>query len=85
MDVVGLSRGLLVAWDPRKAKLKAFSVSLGILLSSYIKDLSEEINLINIYEPYNYKDILWDRIVAEGTFNLPNAVLAGDLNFTWSS
>ena len=77
--------GLLAAWDPRKPKLKAFFVPVGILLLGYIKDFSEEINLVNIYGPYNSKEIFWDRIVAEGTFNLPNLVLVGDLNFTWST
>ena len=82
MDVVGLSGGLLAAWDPRKPKLKAFSVSAGIILTCYYMDFPEEINLINVYGSYNSKEHFWDRIVAEGTFDLPNTMIASDLNFT---
>ena len=28
--------------------------------------------------------MVWDRITTEGTFDLQNLVIVGDLNFTWS-
>ena len=44
VDVVGLPWCLLAVWDPRKIKLKAFSISAGILFSGqpseYLRSLS---------------------------------------------
>ena len=60
-------------------------MSAGILLACHIQGFEEEINFLNIYGPYKSKELFWDRIVAKGTLNLPNLVIAGDLNFTWSA
>ena len=82
MDALGLSGGLLVAWNPQIAKMKAYLVTARILLSGFFKDFDEEINIINVYGPYNSKEIFWDRLASEGTFILPNLVLVGEMNFT---
>ena len=43
---------------------------------------SKEINMINIYGPYHYKELFWGLVERDETFLLPNLILAGDLNFT---
>ena len=57
VDALGLSGGLLATWDLGKAKLKAFVVTAGILLTSFSKDFIEEPNLKNVYGPYNCKNL----------------------------
>ena len=66
VDAMGLSGGLLVAWDPSNSKLKAFVVQVGILMTGFFKDFTEELNLINVYGPYNCKELFWDRIQWRG-------------------
>ena len=54
-------------------------------MTRHCLDSPEEINIINIYGPYNHKVIFWDRVIAEGTLDLLNLIIAGELNFTWSA
>ena len=84
VHALGLSGGLLATWDLGKAKLKAFVVTAGILLTSFSKDFIEEPNLKNVYGPYNCKNLFWDSIYYEGTFDIQNLIIVGDLNFIWS-
>ena len=60
-------------------------MSARILLTGYCRDFPEEINLINVYGPCNSKDIFWDRVLVEGTLELSNLLIVGDLNVTWST
>ena len=82
---MGLSWGFLAAWDPGRSKFKAYVVSTGILLSGYIMDYPDELNLLNVYGPYCSKEQFCDKLVVEGTLGLPNLVIGGELNFTWSA
>ena len=82
MDSLGLSGRLLVAWDPRKAKLNFSVVSARILLAGFFKDFPKELNLINVYGLYNGKELFLDNIFSEGTFDFQNLVIDGDLNST---
>ena len=62
MDAMGISGSLLAAWDPRKSNIKSFVVQASIVLTGFFKDFTEELNVINIYGPYNCKEQFWDRI-----------------------
>ena len=78
----GLSGGLLAAWNPCCFRVKAFKTVAGILLKDRLRGSSHVISLLNCYGPYNNREHLWDMIVKGGLLNLPNLILAGDLNLT---
>ena len=77
-----LSGGLIVAWNPRCFRVKAFKTVAGILLKAHVRGSSMVISLLNCYGPYNNREKFWDSVVKGGLLNQPNLVLAGDLNLT---
>ena len=80
----GLSGGLLSAWNPRSIKCKAYHTFAGILLQAHVRGLSFPLNILNVYGPYKNRIQFWDNTLSGGLLNLPNLVLAGDLNLTLS-
>ena len=78
----GLSGGLLSAWNPLKDKCRAFHTFAGILLHASFRGLPNPIHILNVYGPYKDKVFFWDKALHSGLLNLPNLVLAGDLNLT---
>jgi exonuclease III len=85
VDSIGLSGGLLSAWNPRKANFKAFLTKAGILLEGVVKDTNIKVRLINCYGPYADRVGFWEDLKRIGIFNEENLILGGDLNFTTSS
>ena len=83
-DALGLSGGILSAWNPRLIRCKAFHSFVGILLTASFKGLDSVFSIVNCYGPYANKTSYWDSVVAGGIFNYPNIILASDLNFTIS-
>ena len=84
IDELGLSRGILSAWNPCLIRCKYFHSFVGILLSTSFKGLEFVFSIVNCYGPYANKTSYWDFVVASDIFNYPNLILAGDLNFTIS-
>ena len=84
IDALGLSGGILSAWNPRLVRCKAYLSFAGILLSTSFKALDSVLSNVNCYGPYANRTTFWDTVVAGGIFNYPNLILAGDLNFTTS-
>lgn len=70
VDAVGLSGGLLAAWNPLVFKLCPSVTSLGILLSGNIRGLEKNINIINCYGPYSNRMDFWDRAVTDHLLEL---------------
>ena len=81
----GLSGGLLAAWNPLYFKIKAFRTVAGILLKAHVQGSSLNLSLLNCYGPYSNQETFWDLVVQGGLLNLPNMVLASDLNLTLNS
>lgn len=77
MDAVGLSGGLLSAWDPKIFQLSAFTTHLGFLLEGNIRGFSGVVNFINIYGPYSDRLQFWDSAKSEGLLNCDNLIRVG--------
>ena len=82
IDALGLSGGILSAWNPHLIHCKAYHSFVGILLTASFKGLDSVFSIVNCYGPYANKTSYWDSAVAGGIFNYPNLILDGDLNFT---
>jgi hypothetical protein len=52
VDSKGFSRGLLSAWNPKKAMLNVFLNLAGILLEGFVKQINLNLNLLNCYASY---------------------------------
>ena len=78
----GLSGGLLVAWNPRCFKIKAFSTVAGILLKAQVQGSSLNLSLLNCYGPYSNRETFWDLADQGGLLSQPNLILAGYPNLT---
>jgi len=85
VDSIGLSGGLLSAWNPRKDYFVVFLTSAGILLEGVIKDTSLKVKMINCYGLYADIVVFWEDIKRLGIFYEENLIMGGDLNFTISS
>ena len=84
IDALGLLRGILLAWNPRLIRCKAFHSFVGILLKASFKGLDSIFSIVNCYGPYTNNISFWDSAIAGGIFECPNLSLVGDLNFTIS-
>ena len=78
----GLSGGILLAWNPHRIKVKDFRIVAGILLKACLQGSSFTLSFLNCYGPYCHHEYFWEAVVQGGFLNLPNLVLAGDLNLT---
>ena len=81
-DSLGLSGGLLTAWDPSVARHKAFVSCSSILVKDVLRNQSFKLTYLNCYGPYNNRVPFWEAAVNEGIFKHPNLIIVGDLNFT---
>jgi hypothetical protein len=85
VDSLGLSGGLLSAWNPRRDDFSTFLTPAGILLDGLVKDLNKRLKLVNCYGPYGDRQEFWDKIKRDGLLKDHNLILGGDLNFTTSN
>jgi exonuclease III len=81
---MGLSGGMLSAWNLRKDDFFSYLIPAGILLEGHVKDLDRNLKVINCYGPYTDKEVFLETIKKDGIFNDQNLILGGDLNFTTS-
>ena len=58
---------------------------VGILLHGHLLGFQQPIDLLNIYGPYDNRQVFWDPVKSVDLLDLPFLILAGDLNFTWSA
>jgi len=84
-EAKGLSRGLVVLWDPSWIRAKAYKCFAGILISAFITGNDCPINILNIYAPYKNRTHFWDKFFASEIFDIDSLMIAGDLNVTLSS
>jgi hypothetical protein len=60
VDSKGLSRGLLLAWNPKKDNLSSFLIPAGILLEEVVKKINMNLKLLNCYGLYAERQSFWD-------------------------
>ena len=65
--------------------LEDFNTMVGILLHGHLLGFQQPIHLLNIYGPFENRQLFWDSVRLCGLLKLPNLILEGDLNYTWSS
>ena len=85
IDALGLSGGILSAYNPILIRCKSYNSFVGILLTACFKGLDYVFSIVNCYGPYANRTSYWNSIVAGGIFNYPNLILVVDLNFTISN
>ena len=78
----GLSGGLLSAWNPQKARCRAFHTCAGLLLEASIRGSPVPLHILNVYGPYRDRVCFWDKALRGGLLNLPGLIIGGDLNLT---
>ena len=52
IDAHGISRGILLTWNPHLVRCKAYHSFVGILLSASFKGLDLLFSIVNCYGPY---------------------------------
>jgi hypothetical protein len=82
VDSIGISRGLLMAWNPCKSDFGALLTPTGIFLEGVIKDTTLKFKMINGYGSYADKVVFWEDLKRFGIFDVENLIMGGDLNFT---
>ena len=81
IDSLGRSGGLLTGWNPHLTHCKAFHSYAGILVKARFKGLDFVFSNLSCYGPYSNRYFFWNNDMARGIFDVPNLILAGDLNF----
>ena len=64
IDALGLSGGILSAWNPRLVRCKSYHSFVGILLSANFKGLELVFSIVNYYGPYVNRTTFWDTTMA---------------------
>ena len=85
VDALGLSGGILTAWNPRVVRCKAFRIYAGLLIQASFRGLSYPISILNVYGPYKDRGTFWDNAFDSGFLGAPDLILGGDLNLTLNS
>jgi hypothetical protein len=75
VDSLGLSGGVLTAWNPRKYDFSAFLTFAGILLEGAVKYLDRRMKVINCYGPYLDREALWEALKRYGILKEQNLIL----------
>ena len=78
----GLSRGILLGWNPLRVRCKAYKTLAGILLKARFRSINLSLSILNCYGPYLHRDVFWTAAARGGLLSLPNLILVGDLNLT---
>ena len=55
LDALGMSLGILLAWDPVLSYFKSFSTVVGHVVEGKFLGFDTSIRILNVYEPYNKK------------------------------
>ena len=85
IDAVGISSGLVAAWNHVTCSFKPFRTCVGILLEERVLGVEKHLHLLNIYTPYKDRKFLLDLNEVSGVLSLENVVVVGDLNLTLHS
>jgi hypothetical protein len=79
---VGISGGLLVAWDPDKFDLNPYICCGGLQLTGYSFDLKEQLSFLNVYGTCSDRKVFWKKVKDRGILSQQNLIVVGDFNFT---
>ena len=78
----GLSRGILLGWNPLRVRCKDFKTLVGILLKAHFRGSHTSLSILNCYGPYLNRDVFSNSATRGGLLFLPNLILAEELNLT---
>ena len=82
---LGLSGGLLTAWNPLIVRYRAFEIVVDILVKAKFRGSHSPLSILNCYGPYRDQEIFWKNAMTGGLLSIPNMILAGDLNLTMNA
>ena len=85
LDVVGHSRGLIIAWSPALKKIESIKLDSVIEIKLQDKETGIIFTFLNVYGPFYDKKVYWEKLKLEGALNQPNIIIGGDLNLTISA
>jgi len=85
VDSNGMSRGLLSSWNHNKANFDAFLTPAVILFEGFVKDVNNNMKLVNCYGPCHNRQLFQEILIDDGILKDPDLILGGDLNFTRSA
>ena len=71
-----------MAWNPTEVEMNSCSTFSSILLYGKLKDLQNNLRILNIYGPYQNRKIFWDQLDIFAFQDHSYFILARDLNFT---
>jgi hypothetical protein len=80
LDAEGFSVGLIIGWNHNVSLINYFSIHLGLCTEVYNKFLDLIPTLLNLYGPYEGKQIYWDNCFSFECFKVENLTIGGDLN-----
>jgi hypothetical protein len=80
MDSQGMFGELIFGWNSSLALKNSFSLCSCICTKFWIKGLGHDVRNLNLYNPYVYKQDLWDRLFALNLLKEGNLIIGEDLN-----
>jgi hypothetical protein len=85
LSSIGSSGGMLVSWDPALFDFKSYLTCGGILCIGNSFATNQDLALLNVYGPCQDRAPFWTQLACSGILSLPNLIMGGDLNITFSS
>ena len=85
VDSIGMSGGLLTAWNPKKVVFDVFSSVAGMIMQGKTVNGDQTLKVVNCYGPYQNRLPFWNQVKAGGLLQEKGLILGGDLNFTVSA
>ena len=67
---MGLSGGLLTAWNPQVVRCMVFLSFAGIVVKARFKGSLVDWHCLNVYAPFSERDFFWKQFIAKGIFEV---------------
>jgi len=81
VDYASHSRGLITSISENCSLIIFFSISLGLFIEIYFKEMDKTFSLLNLYGPYKGKEDFWERLFAINCIRTNSFIIGGYLNF----
>jgi hypothetical protein len=81
VDSAGHYGGLITCWSSNCKLLNSFSICSGILTKIFSLELDHSFSILNLYGPYDGKEMFWSKIFWMQCLKVDSLVIGGDLNF----
>ena len=84
LDLDGLSRGLISAWNPSLKAISSIAQKNVISVELEFKEFNMVWKVLNVNGPYADRNSFWDNMLVSGIMPHSPFILGGDMNFTSS-